>query len=180
MLKTSRLLLRAPARDDAERISAYYARNAARFAPWMNDTTLGLNGSEWVDWHHAKSELGRAKTFLVFSGLELAGIVELDAISAGSDASAILAYSLDADYEGLGLGREAVEAVVRYAFDELHVAVLIAHFHPRNQRSRALLERIGFTVQHVVAEVPSNVQGLMQPRAMALLRSPGGSGLPVR
>jgi ribosomal-protein-alanine N-acetyltransferase len=179
VLTTSRLVLRAPVRDDADRISAYFARNAARFAPWMNDTTLGLNGTEWVGWQQAKNELGRAKTFLLLAQAELAGIVELDAISTGAGASAILAYSLDADYEGQGLASEAVAAVIAYAFDELRLEVLIAHFHPENQRSRALLERAGFTVQQVVAEVPSSVRGLMQPRATAQLCSPG-SGLPGR
>jgi RimJ/RimL family protein N-acetyltransferase len=172
VLRTSRLVLREPAPEDADRVSAYYARNAQRFVPWMSDVSLGLRGAQWITWHRARRELGSAKTFLAFAGTELAGIVELDAISAGVEASAMLAYSLDGVFEGRGFGSEAVAAVVRYAFEELRLDVLIAHFHPQNERSRILLERAGFVIQPMVADVPASVRTLMQPRAIALLRSP--------
>jgi ribosomal-protein-alanine N-acetyltransferase len=113
---------------------------------------------------------------LVLACEELAGIVELDSISAGVEAGALLAYSVDGEFEGRGLASEAVAAVVHFAFDDLHLEQLVAHFHPQNERSRKLLERAGFAIQPAAPEVPLSVHAPRPRRAIALLRSPASQG----
>jgi len=43
-----------------------------------------------------------------------------------------------------GYGIEAAQAVMAYAFDELHATALFAGRHPENERSHALLVKLGF------------------------------------
>ena len=81
----------------------------------------------------------------------------------------MIAYTIDGPWEGRGLAREAVAAVVGYAFEALGLESLIAHYHPDNVRSGALLARLGFSVQSSVVEVPPALRALIRPQVMAVL-----------
>jgi ribosomal-protein-alanine N-acetyltransferase len=70
--------------------------------------------------------------------------INLTQIARGPFQSAILGYAIDADHEGQGLMREAVSAVIAYAFGELKLHRLEANVRPENLRSLHLLERLGF------------------------------------
>jgi len=43
-----------------------------------------------------------------------------------------------------GYAAEAAAAVIRYAFDEMRASLLVAGHNPRNEASRAVLEKLGF------------------------------------
>jgi RimJ/RimL family protein N-acetyltransferase len=79
-----------------------------------------------------------------------------------------LGYWVDGDEEGKGLAREAVLAVVRFAFEEAGVTALEAAVAPSNTRSVRLAERCGFRptseLRHLGPkgrEVPHVVLGLL-------------------
>ena len=55
-----------------------------------------------------------------------------------------LGIHLKPEFWGRGIAAEACRAVIRYAFAELDAEGLFAGHHPENQRSRRLLERLGF------------------------------------
>ena len=55
-----------------------------------------------------------------------------------------IAYYLDHASEGQGLMLEAMEAVLAFAFGELHVTKVEARVAEENLRSATLLERLGF------------------------------------
>ncbi|MGR4065745.1 MAG: GNAT family N-acetyltransferase [Vulcanimicrobiaceae bacterium] len=163
--------LREPAADDTEAVRAYFERNASRLQQWGAGTATiaAARRREWVEWRNAQAALGHTRSFLVFIDSTLAGIVDLDGISAGPPAMAMLGYSIDASFEGRGLAGEAVGSVVRYAFDVLHLEVLTAYYHPGNARSGALLARAGFEIQSAVVDVPPELRDLMNPQIMAVL-----------
>lgn len=57
----------------------------------------------------------------------------------------VIGYVLSKDYWGQGLMPEAVQAVIDYAFSALRLDfLLVGHFH-RNDRSRRVIEKCGFT-----------------------------------
>jgi ribosomal-protein-alanine N-acetyltransferase len=58
-----------------------------------------------------------------------------------------LGFSIDAACEGQGLMREALSAVVDFAFGELGLHRIEANHQPQNLRSAALLRSLGFDVQ---------------------------------
>jgi RimJ/RimL family protein N-acetyltransferase len=59
-----------------------------------------------------------------------------------------------------GLAREAAQAVIRHAFDQLGARALFAGHNPKNEASRALLLALGFDYTHDERYPPT---GLMHP-----------------
>ena len=59
-----------------------------------------------------------------------------------------LGVHLRSQYWGRGYAMEACRAVVEYAFQELGAAGLFAGHNPNNERSRRLLEKLGFRYTH--------------------------------
>ncbi|MGP6156786.1 MAG: GNAT family N-acetyltransferase [Vulcanimicrobiaceae bacterium] len=179
-LVTDRLLLREPVDADAALLLAYHARNAERFAPWDPRRPDALSEHlRWIVWRRQQSAQGSGRSFLAFDRAvpaKLAGVVNLDAIGNEAEPNALLGYSLDGAYEGRGYACEAAAAVVAYAFDELRLTRLIAHYDPANERSGALLRRLGFVVEAVAADVPPALRTLMRPQVMATLARPRSAG----
>ena len=56
-----------------------------------------------------------------------------------------IGYVLSRVYWGQGLMPEAVNAVIRYAFEEMNVALLTVGHFPHNAQSRRVIEKSGFT-----------------------------------
>jgi ribosomal-protein-alanine N-acetyltransferase len=172
-LATPRLLLRAPAHDDAPALCAYHVRNDARFARW--DPRRGTDVAEhraWIEWRQAECEAGRAASFLAFDrdgAGALVAQVNLDAITRAADSTAMLSYSVDGAYEGLGYAREAVQATIAYAFETLDLRELSATYDPSNARSGGLLQRLGFAEVARTGVIPG-MEGRMRAQVLAVLR----------
>jgi ribosomal-protein-alanine N-acetyltransferase len=176
-LLSERLVLREPLETDAPLLLAYHSRNAARFAPWGPAPPGALaEHLNWIVWRREQSAEARGRSFLAFDRAvpqQLAGLVNLDAIVREPQASAMLSYSIDAAYEGRGYAREAVAAVAAHAFEALGLARLVAHYDPANERSGALLRRLGFTIEAAASKIPPALRGLMRPQVMAALTRTG-------
>jgi ribosomal-protein-alanine N-acetyltransferase len=125
-----------------------------------------------VDRVAAESRAGRARSWLAFDPAVpgvIAGEVQLDAIAPRH--SAMLAYSIDDAYEGKGYAREAVEAVIGYAFGELGLLSLSATYDPANERSGALLRRVGFVEMARTAAIPGFERHMRAQVLMMLARA---------
>ena len=150
-LETPRLVLREPIEADAPALLAYYVRNEMRLAPWEPEHVADVaHHLRWIAWRRGESANDRGRSFLAFerNGPEaIVAVINLYNITRGSAHSAMLGYSLDGDYEGQGYAREAVEAVVRYAFGPLNLHRLSADYQPHNERSAGLLKRLGFVIE---------------------------------
>ena len=57
-----------------------------------------------------------------------------------------LSYLFLPEYWGHGYAFEACRAVLRYCSEELHMDTIVAETQSANTRSRALLEKLGFTL----------------------------------
>ena len=75
------------------------------------------------------------------------GLFQIKAAERGVIQRTILGYSIDATYEGLGLAREAVGAIVTYAFETLRLHRVEANYQPSNARSAALLRALEFVIE---------------------------------
>jgi [ribosomal protein S5]-alanine N-acetyltransferase len=96
---------------------------------------------------HAFSQ-GSAWRWLLFGKADdtrMLGSVALNRVERGYSHSAHLGYALDAQVQGQGLMREAVETVVAHAFAPgVNLHRLQAACRPENARSLGLLKRLGF------------------------------------
>ncbi|HYR29020.1 MAG TPA: GNAT family N-acetyltransferase [Thermoanaerobaculia bacterium] len=77
-------------------------------------------------------------------GGEFAGVCGLKPHGAERDQFEI-GFQLRPPFWRAGYATEAALAVMAHAFDTLHATVLYAGRHPQNERSHALLTKLGFT-----------------------------------
>lgn len=157
-LETARLLLREPVADDAAALLAYHDRNRERIERWdpPRGTELAQHAA-WIAWRSGESAAGRARSWIAFDRAHpgaVAGEVQLDGITQAPQHTAMIAYSVDGAYEGKGYASEAVAAVIAYGFGALALRSLTATYDPSNERSGALLHRLGFTEVARTAAIP--------------------------
>jgi ribosomal-protein-alanine N-acetyltransferase len=85
---------------------------------------------------------------------------------------AAVGYDLARSHWGQGIACEAMQAVLRFGFDELHLDRLYALTVTENARSIRLLERLGFGFERVREENAWENDGRFSERAVyGLLRS---------
>jgi ribosomal-protein-alanine N-acetyltransferase len=83
--------------------------------------------------------------FFVITGAgELAGVINVNEIVRGSFQSAYLGYYAFQPFNGRGLLRSGLSAVISRCFGELRLHRLEANIQPENERSIALVKGLGF------------------------------------
>ena len=155
-LRTARLVLDLPppTRDSAAAVCAYYVRNRDHLAPWDPIRPASF----WTEEHWAEALLTHRLQATAGQGYRwwltrpeapdhILGAIALNNVVRGVFQAAHLGYSVDADAQGQGLMGEAVDAVCRFAFHQLHLHRVMANYMPRNERSGRLLRRLGFQVE---------------------------------
>lgn len=153
-LSTARLHLLPAESAWARAMLDFQVRNREHFAQW-DPTPGGMFFTElfWamrmrqreLDWKE-----NRGATFLLMHEKEagqVIGTVTLSNITRGVFQACHLGYNLDHAYQGQGLMREALDAVLLFAFDTLKLHRVQANYQPENERSAALLKRLGFQIE---------------------------------
>src|SRR5262249_11928465 len=154
-LETQRLILESPARNDAARLLAYVTANREAFARWEE-----LRPAEYFTLAHWEAQIGLMER-RILDGQEIRWLLcdrddpggtlrrqfALTNIVRGPFQAAFVGYSLDQRSWSAGLMHEALERVIRYAFDEVRLHRIMANYMPANERSGRLLRRLGFAVE---------------------------------
>jgi ribosomal-protein-alanine N-acetyltransferase len=154
-LTTARLVLTLPPPEAAKRFVAFVRDNRDHFAPWDPPPDPEVNGEAY--WsrrlleNRADFDRGASCRLALFlreapEG-DVVGTASLTNVLRGPLQSAALGYKIAKPHEGKGLMREALEAVIRFGFDELCLHRICANYQPTNERSGALLRRLGFVVE---------------------------------
>lgn len=157
-LKTTRLTLEPLKSAHADALLAYHVRNREHLKPYepaRSEDSLTRRGvlSE-IDYAEAFASDDKALTFAAFEhrGHDIVSLVHLTHIIRGSRQDAILAYSVDREHQGRGIATEAAGAVVRFAFDELHLHRLSTGYFPENVASGRVLRKLGFAFEGFARE----------------------------
>lgn len=154
-LRTERLTLTLPPPAAAKRFVTFVRKNREHFAPWDPPSDPAVETTDYWARRLALSrrelQQGISCRFAMFArdavDGDLIGLVSLSNIVRGALQQATLGYKIAKRYEGQGLMREALEVVIAYSFQELCIHRLSANYQPVNERSGALLRRLGFTVE---------------------------------
>ena len=129
----------------AEMYHAYYRE-------YENDPALFLDKSqcvpfvyspEWVERYIRRQNERERICLAVMVGDELAGEIILKNVEPGKCATLGICLKNDR-YKGRGIGTQAERLAIEYAFHELDVPVLYADTILPNERSRHVLEKVGF------------------------------------
>jgi len=151
-LTTERLYLTIPGPERAPAMAAFHQRNREHFAPWDPQHPDEFFTERF--WRERFAEIRRAfksdqsASFVLHPRDDPEGVIigsaNLSNIVRGVFHACYLGYSLDAAHEGQSYMREALEAILDYAFRELHLHRVMANYMPHNERSGGLLRRLGF------------------------------------
>ena len=119
-------------------------------SPWepLRDEQY-LTKAHWQDLLDQAQEIAVQGTGLKLSALnlertEVIGVCNFNNVVHGVFQACQLGYSVGAKYQGQGYMTEILTASLSYVFDTLGLHRVMANYMPRNKRSGALLERLGF------------------------------------
>ena len=152
LLTGARVVVSLVTEADAEPLCAFHERNFDRLRPWMPPVPEDfLTLTYWRRWAAAGRKLyeqEQAVRFVLRTGDAPAGPVigqvNFSNIVRGPFQGCVVGYHVDAEHEGQGFMREGLELAIRFMFDALGLHRVMAGFVPGNDRSRVLLQRLGF------------------------------------
>ena len=188
-LETKRLVLWMPDPSEAALVLDYFERNRAHLGPWSPRRPPDHSSVEHWEERLASDlrdfEEGRSlRLFLRLrddASRRVIGSCGLSHIVRGAFHACFLGYSIDADREGTGLMSEAVGAVVAHGFRELGLHRIQANCVPENERSRRLLERLGFVTEGLARDY-LQIDGAWRDHVLTSITTPdwqaGDSGEP--
>lgn len=158
-LATSRLYVELATPAHAALHAAFFSRNREHFARW--DPPRGEVASESY-WKRALAaslrdfEAGRSVPLVVLpreaAPVVLVARINFTQIVRGAFHSCMLGFSVDHEFEGQGLMREALAASIDWLFDTYNLHRVQASHRTENERSRRLLARLGFAPEGLARE----------------------------
>lgn len=156
-LQTERLSIRPPKRGEGVRMAEYYIQNRDFLQPWYPTFRADdLDPGAWeraIPLIDAERREGKALRLALFepSGA-VAGVANLTSISGRPSYRATLGYSLAERWQGKGLMREALDAILPAAIARFRLHRIEAAYIPRNERSGRLLEALSFVREGLASD----------------------------
>lgn len=154
-IETERLTLRPPTHSDFREWARLRALSRDYLTPWepswAGDHLTRKAFTNRVYWASRSVANGSAIPLFLFrrSDQALVGAITLDNIRRGPAQAGTLGYWTGQPYARQGYMREAIGALVHYAFARLDLSRIEAACLPENTASRGLLESAGFKYEGV-------------------------------
>lgn len=154
-IETARMTLRPPQHADFRGWAGLRRASREFLTPWepawAEDHLSRKSFTNRVYWAQRAISNGTAvPLFLVKrDGDELVGALTLDNIRRGPAQSGTMGYWVGERHARQGYMREAIEALVFYAFNQLDLSRVEAACLPENAASRGVLEKSGFKYEGV-------------------------------
>lgn len=132
---------------------AFFERNRGHFSAWDPPAPADFYSVAFWERGIARSvddfAADRSVRFDLFDAATpesqvVIGRIGFSQIFRGPFQACVLGYQIDAAYEGKGLMYEALREAIRYIFEVKALHRVQANHLPQNQRSAALLARLGF------------------------------------
>ena len=154
-VETDRMTLRLPQHGDWRGWTALREESADFLRPWepiwAQDHFSRRAFTNRVYWAARAETQGTALPLLMFrrEDAALLGAITLDNIRRGPAQAGTLGYWVGAKFARQGYMREAIEAVVHHAFQQMDLSRVEAACLPGNAASRGVLEKTGFKYEGV-------------------------------
>ncbi|WP_198532184.1 ribosomal protein S5-alanine N-acetyltransferase [Salinivibrio sp. IB872] len=150
MLSTprTRLVLLPP--EKADMMAQFYQRNRTHLSPWEPIRPAAFYHEDY--WHRALQEakdLFQQQQAFKFAILhherdDVIGVCNFTNVIHGAFKACLLGYAADKHYQGQGYMHEAIQAGIRFVFDQVGLHRVMANYIPDNTRSERLLTKLGF------------------------------------
>jgi len=149
----------------AEQIVDYYKRNKkflAEYEPQRDDAFFSLEYQQEV-LKKEMEDFQKKSGFRFYIRLaqqpdKIIGMIGLSNVVWGPFCSAFLGYKLDESFTNNGYMSMAVEMLVKYAFEELHLHRIEANVMPKNTASLRVLEKNSF-INEGISKYYLNING---------------------
>lgn len=149
--KTKHLSIRIPATKDAVKLRDYYIKNRIHLSRWEPLRSASFYTTVWwqcrIEQINREYSEGSAVSFVAFTpdDSEVVAVANFSNIIQGVFKSCYLGYSIGKEYEGKGLMTEFLQACLAFVYENIGLHRVMANYIPTNQRSSALLTKLGFT-----------------------------------
>lgn len=156
VLEGGRVMLRFPRQGDFREWAALRRESADFLRPWeplwAHDELQRSAWQQRVRRYHQEYGAGNAVPLLIFERQtsRLIGGITLGNIRYGVAQSGQIGYWLGQRYAGQGFMKEAIEAMLGYAFATMGLHRVEAACIPGNRRSVGVLEKVGFQREGVL------------------------------
>jgi ribosomal-protein-alanine N-acetyltransferase len=154
-IETERLTLRPPQHGDLADWAALREQSRDFLTPWepswAHDHLSRKNFTNRVYWANRSINQGTALPLFLIRRDDnvLLGALTIDNIRRGPAQAGTTGYWIGEPHARSGYMREALAAVVHYAFTDLDISRLEAGCLPENAASRGLLEKVGYKYEGV-------------------------------
>lgn len=154
-IESERMSLRPPIHADFRAWASLRQESAEFLTPWeptwAKDHLLRKGFTNRVYWAQRSITNGAAVPLFLIrrADQQILGAITLDNIRRGPAQAGTLGYWIGAEYARHGYMREAIEAVVHHAFQEMDLSRIEAACLPENIASRGVLEKSGFKYEGV-------------------------------
>lgn len=151
------IALRTATVDDAVLISQYFCDNREYLKPWEPQRTPAFYAP--ITWRdrlvklHELHRLGMAYYLLIIDQAtsEMLGTISFSNLAKFPLYSCSVGYSLAEKAQGRGIMSRALKMACEYMFSEQNMHRINAAYMPHNQRSAAVLKRVGFVEEGFAA-----------------------------
>jgi len=154
-IESDRLTLRLPRSTDHAQWASLRRQSAAFLKPWEpvwardHLTKRAFSNRVYAASRSVSTQSGIPLFMIRRADQQLIGAITLDSLQRGPAQTGTLGYWTGAPFARQGFMREAVEAVVHYAFTHLDLSRIQAGCLPENKASRGVLEKSGFKYEGV-------------------------------
>lgn len=154
-IDTERMVLRPPTQGDYQPWCELRQKSAEFLKPWEPSwSTDHLTRKGFVNRvHWARRSIREGTAVPLFlsrrSDACLLGAITLENIRRGPSQSGMIGYWIGVDYARQGYMREALTAMVHYAFEVIDLSRVESACLPENAASRGLLENCGYKYEGV-------------------------------
>lgn len=153
VLETERLLLKTSNKRMLKDIMDFHYKNRDYLKPWE----AKKSDDYYTKDYHLRILAAEKAQIRSYSGIDfwiyhkndshLIGKIAVFGIMGGNFSCCMAGYKLDENYVGNGYMNEALNRVMRFVFDELHLHRMEINIMPRNKRSIHVAEKLGFKLE---------------------------------
>ena len=164
-LQTERLLLLPSDPRLAEPVTAYFVRNQhflRPFEPPRDNLFFSVPGQRRL-LKREQHEMAAGCSYRFWmvpkdNRKNIIGSVALSGLIRGSIQSSFVAYRTDAALQGCGYATEAMQRLMEFSFEAIHLHRLEANIMPRNKPSLRVAEKLGF-INEGLSRLYLNING---------------------
>ncbi len=166
-------ILRRISTDDAPALFGLVDRNRTHlrtWLPWLDANTSVQDSLDFIN--HAESQAGEQSglVMLIEFDRKPVGVIGFNSINPLHRVCEI-GYWLDKDHQGLGIMTRSAKRLVDFAFEDLALNKVCLPVATGNARSRAIPEKLGFTIEGISREAEWLYDRFVDHTVYTMLRS---------